>query len=116
MPTLDEVSPLSRLVMKHPREAFISQAVIDRQWRGLNFTAPPEFSRAIEEFEQLLDTIAGAGAEVLLLPSDEGLTLDSIYARDASIVCPHGTILCNMGKPQRASEPDAQRRALEGWG
>jgi N-dimethylarginine dimethylaminohydrolase len=49
-----------------------------------------------------------------LLPRDETTTLDSIYVRDASIVCGRGLILCRMGKPQRAGEPEAHARALHG--
>jgi N-dimethylarginine dimethylaminohydrolase len=47
-----------------------------------------------------------------LLPRDEDTTLDSIYVRDASIVCGRGLILCRMGKPQRIGEPAAHERAL----
>jgi N-dimethylarginine dimethylaminohydrolase len=42
--------------------------------------------------------------------------LDSLYARDASIVCDRGVILCSMGKPLRAGEPEAQRLAFGTWG
>jgi N-dimethylarginine dimethylaminohydrolase len=48
---------------------------------------------------------------VHLLPRDETTTLDSIYVRDASIVCDRGLILCRMGKSQRVEEPAAQERA-----
>ena len=42
----------------------------------------------------------------------DAATLDSIYVRDASIVCERGVILCRMGKPQRAGEPEAQDGAF----
>jgi N-dimethylarginine dimethylaminohydrolase len=35
------------------------------------------------------------------------LTLDSIYIRDASVMCARGAILCRMGKSQREAEPAA---------
>ena len=38
--------------------------------------------------------------------------LDSLYARDASIVCDKGVILCNMGKAARRTEPNVQGAAL----
>ncbi len=47
-----------------------------------------------------------------MLPKADGVGLDSIYVRDASVVCDRGVILCNMGKPQRAPEPGAQEAAL----
>ena len=34
--------------------------------------------------------------------------MDSIYTRDAAVVCNRGVILCNMGKRARESEPAAQ--------
>src|SRR5262249_54810819 len=36
--------------------------------------------------------------------------------RDAALVTPRGVVLCNMGKPQRATEPAAQERAYRAWG
>jgi len=54
--------------------------------------------------------------EVRWLPAGEDAGLDSIYVRDASVVCPNGVILCRMGKPQRAWEPGAQEKAFVGWG
>ena len=51
------------------------------------------------------------------LPQGSGLTLDSIYTRDAAIVSADGVILASMGKPSRAGEPAAQADELrrEGW-
>jgi N-dimethylarginine dimethylaminohydrolase len=109
---LSEVGRLTRGLVKHAREAFISQDVIAAQWRSLNFSAPPDLSRALAEHDTLLEIVAGSGAEIWELPCDERLTLDSIYARDASIVCGQGTILCSMGKAARVVEPAAQEQAL----
>ena len=38
--------------------------------------------------------------------------MDSIYCRDASIATNKGMIICNMGKPARANEPEAERKAF----
>ncbi len=62
------------------------------------------------------DLVASTGAEVLALPPSDGTGLDSLYARDASVLSPGGVVLCRMGKPQRAEEPAAQGRAFESWG
>ena len=113
---LDEVGRLTAVLVKHARDAFISQEVIDAQWQGLNFTAPPDFSRALAEYDAFLDTIAATGAEIVRLPRNDRLNLDSIYTRDASIVSPQGVVLCSMGKDQRIPEPDAQEQVLEGTG
>ncbi len=110
--TLSEVGQLTHVVLKHPRDAFISQAIIDAQWRELNFTAAPDLGRAIDEFDRFAELVRGCGAAVSFLPRDEQTTLDSIYVRDAAIVAPDGVVLCSMGKRQRVSEPTAQERAF----
>jgi arginine deiminase len=117
MTNLSEVGRLTRVVMKHARDAFISQDVISAQWKALNFTAPPDFSRALAEYDKFLELIALSGAEIWTLAASDGLNLDSIYTRDGSIVCSEGTVLCSMGKEQRAQEPDVQEQELHtrGW-
>jgi len=115
-PALTEVDRIVRVVVKHPREAFGGPAVIEAQWRDLGFTAPPDLARAIEEYDRFLALIGRSGAEILSLPKGEGVGLDSLYTRDASIVCDRGVILCAMGKPLRAGEPSAQEVAFREWG
>lgn len=114
---LNETSRLTAVLVKHARDAFVSQDVIDAQWKSLNFTAPPDFARAAAEYDAFLEIISGTGAQVCELPRNERLTLDSIYTRDASIVCAQGTVLCSMGKPERAAEPAVQEQVLQdrGW-
>jgi N-dimethylarginine dimethylaminohydrolase len=109
---LNETSRLRAVVVKHAREAFVSQDVIDAQWRSLNFTAPPDFARAAAEYDAFLEIIAGTGAEVCQLPGNDRLTLDSIYTRDASIVCAQGSVVCSMGKPERINEPAVMEQEL----
>ncbi len=112
-----EYGALRRLVLKHPRDAFGDRARISREWRPLNFTAPPDPARAAAEYDAFLDLLRGAGTEIHLLPDAAGTGLDSIYVRDASIACDQGLILCRMGKPQREEEPRAQGAAFRalGW-
>src|SRR4051794_6689908 len=100
-----ETGPLRDVLVRHARDAFASQATIDAQWRGLNFTEPPDFLRAVDEYDEFLSILASAGANIHLLPRADHLTLDCIYTRDASIVSPAGAILCSMGKAQRSEEP-----------
>jgi N-dimethylarginine dimethylaminohydrolase len=109
-PVLSEVDRLSRVAVKHPRDAFIDQQTIARQWQELRFTAAPDLERASREHDRFIEAL-NAVAEVYVLPRDETTTLDSIYVRDASIVSDRGLILCRMGKSQRVEEPAAQERA-----
>src|SRR5437762_11880073 len=111
-----EVGTLSRVVVKHARDAFVSQAAIDAQWRALNFTAPPQFDNAVAEYDRFVEAVAAAGAQPHFVPASDHVGLDSIYVRDASIVCDRGVVLCSMGKPLRETEPDAQEQTYRTLG
>ncbi len=105
---MNEYGAITRLVVKHARDAFGSPQACERQWRDLNFTAPPDLARAIDDYEVFLKLVASEGAALEFLPADPRVSLDSIYVRDASLVSPRGMILCAMGKPQRNTEPAVQ--------
>ena len=47
-----EVGRIKRLLLKHPRDAFLSQEKIQAQWKELNYTAPPDYDRAVEEYDE----------------------------------------------------------------
>ena len=113
---MNEYGHLTRIVLKHARDAFGDQSQIDRQWQDLRFTAAPDLARACREYDAFVDTIAGTGAAIDYLPADTRTTLDSIYVRDASLVTDRGVILCAMGKPQRITEPDAMADACQALG
>lgn len=108
-----EVAPLKVVLVKNVQSAFVNQNVIDLQWKNLNFTAPPDFSRALREYDGFLELIANAGATLMELPKCADVTLDSIFTRDASIVSSGGIILCSMGKRERSAEPTAQEAELK---
>lgn len=111
-----EIDRLADVVLKHPRDAFVSAAMVAAQWRDLNYAAPPDVESAVAEFERLADLLRSAGARVHLLPAHEDTTLDSIYVRDAAVVSNRGVVLCRMGKPQRSGEPRAQEAAFRQLG
>jgi N-dimethylarginine dimethylaminohydrolase len=114
---LSEYGRLSSVLVKHAREAFVSQEQIGRQWKQLNFSAAPDFSRALAEYDRFLEVIALSGATIVRLPRHDDVSLDSIYTRDASIVGPAGMIVCRMGKKARDAEPSVQEEYLrsQGW-
>jgi N-dimethylarginine dimethylaminohydrolase len=107
-----EVDRLTHAMVKHPRDAFVDVQTIAAQWARLNFTAAPDLSRAIDEYDQFVELLQSTGTTITRLPPDSRTTLDSIYARDASIVSPRGVIVCNMGKASRHAEPSAQEDAF----
>jgi N-dimethylarginine dimethylaminohydrolase len=116
MTSCNEYGPLARVVLRPVRDVLADPRRIDREWRALNFTAPPDVERAIDQYAAFARLIGASGAQIDELPHDTGLTLDAIYVRDASIVTPRGVVLCRMGKPAREHEPAAQGRAFEALG
>jgi N-dimethylarginine dimethylaminohydrolase len=111
-----EVGTIKRIVAKHARDAFVSQQSVAAQWRDLNYLGQPDFTCAMREYDDFIAILESFDIEIDLLPRAEGVGLDSIYVRDASIVCDRGVILCSMGKHQRRAEPEAQAAALAGLG
>jgi len=103
-----EVGPIRRVLLKHPRDAFVTDEAIDRQWRELHYVERPDLGRASAEHDGFAALLEGLGLRTDFLPASRSAGLDSIYTRDASIVCSKGIILCGMGKPQRRGEPAAQ--------
>ena len=111
-----ESGAIRTLLVKHAQDAFRSAAAIAAEWEPLHFTAAPDFARAVEEYERFLSLVVPAGTELVPLPQADGVGLDSIYVRDASIVTDRGVILCSMGKRQRGGEPAAQGAAYRAAG
>jgi N-dimethylarginine dimethylaminohydrolase len=111
-----EVGKLRRVAVKHASDAFASDAVLARRWRELGYIGRPDFATAVAEYDGLLALLEAKGVEITRLPPDPTTGPDSLYVRDASIVCDRGLILCNMGKPARRSEPAAQEAALRAAG
>jgi N-dimethylarginine dimethylaminohydrolase len=111
-----EFGTIKKIIVKHPRDAFQDRAAIAAQWRDLNYTAAPDFAQAIGEYDAFLDLVRSTGCEVHSLPKAQGVGMDSIYVRDAAVVCDCGAILCNMGKPQRTGEPAAMEAVLRAAG
>jgi N-dimethylarginine dimethylaminohydrolase len=102
--------------VKHPRDAFGNREAIAAQWKALNFVAPPDLDRAIDEYDRFADRVTRLGGTLQFLPPAEGTGLDSIYVRDASVVCSQGVVLCHMGKVLRGGEPAAQAAYFESIG
>jgi N-dimethylarginine dimethylaminohydrolase len=113
---MNEYGRLTRLALKHARDAFGDAGRVAAQWRDLNFTASVDVARACREYDAFVDAIAATGAAIDYLPADPQTTLDSIYVRDASLATGRGMILCAMGKAQRHTEPAAQAAAFAAAG
>jgi N-dimethylarginine dimethylaminohydrolase len=108
-----DVDPIQRALLCHPRDAFRNQRSIDRQWSAFGYTRAPEYDRAIVEYDGFASLLESFGIEVEFLTTDGEEGLDTLYTRDASIVCAEGAILCNMGKADRRGEPEIHRNAFQ---
>ena len=68
---MSDVGPWNRILVRHVRDGFVSDDSIARQWRALNFTEPPDFGRAVEQYDRFVSVLKGSGAEVLTWPTSE---------------------------------------------
>jgi N-dimethylarginine dimethylaminohydrolase len=106
------VAPLRRVAVKRPEQAFQR---IDREWRELNYTRPPDLSKAAEHHRQFVHLMQAAGAEILYLPADDRTGLDSLYAHDPVLVTDRGAIIFQTGKIARRGEGPAFADAFKNW-
>ncbi|MEE9553931.1 MAG: arginine deiminase family protein [candidate division Zixibacteria bacterium] len=107
-----EVGKIESIILKHPKDAFISQENIDIQWKKLNYSSRPDYNKAIEEYDYFVSLLKTVIPNIHWLPRNESIGLDSIYVRDSMIATNAGIILCNMGKGERKSESAACRKYL----
>lgn len=106
------VDEIKFCLLKHPHDSHQSQANMDAQWRALHYLGPQDFSTVLREYDYFVGLLEGFGMELAYLPAHPATGLDSIYAHDPFIVANRGAILCNMGKEERRSEPDAAAEYL----
>lgn len=78
------------------------------RWRELGYLHPINFGVAREQHEELRRALEEAGVEVVELDGS-GLSLDAVYAHDASFMTDDGAICLNMGKAARGGEPARHR-------
>jgi N-dimethylarginine dimethylaminohydrolase len=107
---------LKKVAVRRPADSFVSDAKLDAEWKDLNYHSRPDLQNSIREFEAVEAVLKAAGAEVIALPSADGLTLDAIYTHDALVVTPRGLVRPRMGKPQRRKEAAVNGAALEKLG
>jgi N-dimethylarginine dimethylaminohydrolase len=102
-----EVDQIKTLLLKHPKDAFMSQEYIQSQWKELNYLASPDYDKALKEYDNFVEYLKKSIPEICYLPQNDKTGLDSIYVHDPVIITNKGAILCNMGKEKRRAEPSA---------
>jgi N-dimethylarginine dimethylaminohydrolase len=111
-----EIGVLQNVILKHPRDAFISQRIIDNQWERLNYTKRIHFLQAIKEYDQWAQLFTNADIKIHWVGEDSNVSLDSIYVRDASVLTDRGAIICSMGKIERRGEDRGLRTVYNDFG
>ena len=113
---MPDVGPWNRILVRHARQAFVDDATIAEQWQALNFTAAPDYGKAVAQYEKFVELLSTGAPVHQCDPASVQLNLDAIYVRDASVMCARGAILCRMGKPLRDQEPAALAETYRGLG
>jgi N-dimethylarginine dimethylaminohydrolase len=108
-----EFGKLKTVFIKKALAAFINDEHISKYWESLNYLGKPDILKALAEYDAFEKIFFDNGTEVLYLPQDSSVNMDSIYCRDAAIATDRGMIICNMGKEGRKNEPAAEQRAFE---
>lgn len=111
-----ESGHLKSVFIKRAKDAFIDDVHVSKHWEALNYLGKPDIQKAFSEYEAFEQVFKDNGTEVLYLPEDTSVNMDSIYCRDAAIATSKGMIICNMGKEGRKNEPLAEKKAFEANG
>ena len=82
-------------------------------WRELGYFHAPRLDEAQSQHAGLVAALDKVGAEVSKLPGGDALSIDAVYAHDASFPTNQGMILMHMGKPTRRGELDLHRGFFE---
>src|SRR5438552_3044837 len=109
------VARLRRVIVKRPEEAFRNRDHIDKEWKDLRYTRPPDLTRAAQDHQRFVDLMTKAGVEVLYLPVDNRTGLDSLYAHDPVLMTDRGAVIFQTGKIARRGEGPAFADAFENW-
>jgi len=107
---------LKTVLIKHPEAAFRNQNILNSDSEAFGYIGEPEYETVLKEYSVFEAALKSEGAELLYLPVEASVGLDSIYAHDPLKVTKKGAIYFPMGKALRAKEAAATRNFLESKG
>ena len=105
------VAKIESVIIKRPQDAFIGRQNLANLWQVFNYTACPDYEKALLEFTHFEKVLQQHVAKIYYLPRHEKAGLDSIYTHAPLKIPRRGAILMNMAKPLRAAEP----QVLQAW-
>ncbi|MEH7332362.1 arginine deiminase family protein [Neobacillus drentensis] len=103
---------LNRVIVKHPKDAFLNQEHLKKEWKRFNYISEPDFTKAEREYEQFLAIMNNHVENIEYLPASEAVGLDSLYAHDPVKFTKNGAIILKSGKKLRQSEAEAYKNFL----
>ncbi|MCG3087055.1 dimethylarginine dimethylaminohydrolase family protein [Sporosarcina cyprini] len=106
-------TPLQHVIVKHPNEAFRSQAHLADAWKTFNYLEEPNFEEAVEEFTNFIEILEQHVERIDYLPASEKVGLDSLYAHDPVKFTPEGAIILKSGKSLRQPEAEVYKEFLQ---
>jgi len=110
------VGELQRVLVCSPKSAGWNQAEVAARWKEVGFRHAPDFAEAQKQHDALCRQLEVSGAEVVHLPPSGDLTLDAVYAHDATLTADFGIVLMRPGKANRLAEASRQREFCQGLG
>lgn len=107
---------LKTVLIKHPRDAFKDQDHLNDNYEAYGYIGCPNYEEVLEEYKAFERILESENVNLLYLPENDTVGLDSIYAHDSLKVTPEGAIYFPMGKSLRSKEGAATREYLESKG
>lgn len=101
--------PLERVIVKHPKEAFISQEHLSQAWRNFNFAEEPDFNEALTEYGDFISILEKYVPNIDYLPASSVVGIDSLYAHDPVKFTSQGAIILKSGKELRQPEANVYK-------
>lgn len=95
---------VDRILIKHPKDAFISQENLSKTWETFNYTSEPDYETVLKEYEVFENIVRENVPNVDYLPQSDNVGLDSIYTHDSLKITEKGAIFFNTGKVLRQKE------------
>jgi len=110
------VGVLKRVLVCSPADAGWGKRDCAARWQELGFRHAIQGDLASAQHDAMCRELQGMGAEVLTLPPSPELSLDAVYAHDASLPTDFGSILLRPGKANRVGEAVQQQQLYEQLG
>jgi N-dimethylarginine dimethylaminohydrolase len=105
------VAPLQTVLVRRPDEVFGSCDPV--RW---HYASQPYLPLAQQEHDAFVNTLLGAGAEVVYQDAPLADHADAIFVHDPVLMCDAGAIILRMGKPLRRGEEEAMAAFLSRLG